>query len=857
MSHLNTAKRHMFVATLLSTVALSTAMEAGAQSNESVRFNYAAPLSQIALNDRTTRLRTLDWRKPHLDFIFELPAANLTDSIELLISANPQTGVNPRAPLMVQFNNDDPVRLNVDGQGFDARITLDPKKARASRNIIRLSYNAEAGAACISPQDGGWDIDLSESKLAINSRAKRRALQFREIDSQLSTPGIAPRTVGLIANGKNATQFQALAAQGIGLRMESLPEFITDSRASDFEVIMARRSELYQYISDERLIAGRGGAVIIPRGRPVKLIFTGDTDAEILSVIRSFAQRRLPSARRSITSLGEMSLQSPLRTSLVRLSETQNLKDIPAASNFSNWSGDDWASGPKTLRFDVTDPSAMTGEVLLRLASSKHVSDSSKLSVKLNGESLGTTVLDKRRKSVGFEIKAGTLRGKDNILTLMPDLSPNDPSSCANTIGPNFHLGGGSKIVLKTDKASAATELSRMTATAMPFSDDNGAQSYITMTGSTSDFNASLKVLARLAKTSGEGLIDADYTRSVNLSNIDQKHVLVIGPSNRLPNALIENAPRTFTDALRGQVFEGDNLISAKTEQFASLDNTASFKIAAQRLTQSRRIREGGVAALYPSQTSDAHIIGIFTNTPGQSYVASAGMISQNPYWSEIKGGVARWNEGSVLSTQIAQTVPGYKAPSGRQSTIPQSFSFDTSIFDGAFNVTADVTSKAWDGIKGFTSYVVEAVMSIPVDKPKSVTPDETAPVVKTPAVKTPIAKAKAQELKPSPPRRLAKITRKAPVIDTEPSETLTQNWGDVTYQKLKSANNWASVTGANMRKAVSEFEFRKFMGGLQARARPMGQKLLSPAPLILILACLLALLGLMFSNSASRGNRS
>ncbi len=858
MFHPKTIAKHtVWLATLLSSAALlnlASAMPANAQTRTNTQYNYAAPLSDISVDDKTAERRTLDWRKSELEFTFDLPAGNFTNKIELLISANPQAGVNVRAPLTVQFNNDEPVMLDVNGQAFDARVTFDPRKARASRNVIRISYNAENGAECILPQDGGWDIDLKASKLAINSRARRRSVQFREIDNHLSTAGLAPRRVGLIATGENATQLQALAAQGIGLRMDNLPNFTTHNQGNDFEVIMARRSELFQYFADDSLVAGRDAAIIIPRGRPVKLVFTGDTDADILSVVKSFAERRLPTTRRSTVRLGEMHLQTPLKTKLVRLSGTRSLVDIPGVSGFSNWTGDDWASGPKSLRFDVTDPSAMSGEVLLRLASSKNISDTSKLSVKLNGKSLGTTLLDRPRKSVAFDIKPGILHGKDNILTLMPDLTPNTVPSCNRPIGPNFHLGGGSKIILNTDTPSAVTELSRMTATAIPFSDEKGAQSYIAMTGSQSDFNASLKVLARLAKTSGEGLTAAQYTRFINLDQAQQSHILVMGPSNYLPSKLVENAPRALKDALRGQAFEGDNLLSANIEKFASLDDMASFKLAAQRLSQSRRIRDGGVAALYPSQSSDAHIVGVITNTPRQDYITSAKTISQNLYWSKIKGGVARWNNETVLSVQAAQNVSGYILPKGENTSAKPRFNFDPSIFDNIFNKTSDVINQTWTGLKALTAKLF--------DKEASIT---------TEGSNIEAAKDTMKDIRPTLKR--AKIGREISSSDTATADT---NLASAAHNKLHAANEWAQNVSANIRKSIAEFDLRRSIDTLQMRVRPLGQsirtlfkpsqvpyasqslaqRLLSPAALILFFAFILALIGLLSSSASSRKDR-
>jgi len=115
---------------------------------------------------------------------------------------------------------------------------------------------------------------------------------------------------------------------------------------------------------------------------------------------------------------------------------------------------------PQLVKFNVADPIASTGEVLLRIASEKVVAPNSRVSVELNGKSLGFSTLNKSRKSVAFDIPAGTLQGTDNVLSITPDLEVRNLTGC-NFVDkrPGFYLGGGSKLTIETDAASPVAEL--------------------------------------------------------------------------------------------------------------------------------------------------------------------------------------------------------------------------------------------------------------------------------------------------------------------------------------------------------------------------------------------------------------
>ena len=624
---------------------------------------YKTSLSEV----EGANARVLDWRNPSLEFTFDASDTDWTDGLELLLSADPLGKVSRRTPLMVQFNNGKPTPVITRGQGFDARIQLDPARIRPRNNKIRFTYNTPAGAECLSPEHGGWRLDFKNSLVILKARAKARNFDIREIETKLSNPTTAPKSVRLLARGANTAKLQALAAQGVGLRMKQLPEFKTRSGGSEFDVILGRRDQLHGWVSDEKILNSSGPRVMVHEGRPMRLVITGDTDAEVMSGAKAFATYRLPNAHRPTTSPGELGMQMPLGANMVRIKGTKKLSDINGG-----YFEESWGPQPQKIIFDVNDPMASTGEVLLRLASDKSVSARSRVSVDLNGKSLGFTSLDKSRKSVAFEIPAGTLQGTENVLSITPELEMGKLSGCNFTqVTPGFYLGSGSKLKIETAAPSPVAELSKLTANGGPFSIEKAANTAVLLPASSSrDYNASLKIMAKLAKSSGHGWVEADYLRSANLTAVGtDKNVLIIGPSSSLNGAIRNGAPKGLQSALKGQSLDGTGRM-ASIDRMAASDEQTAMRLYAERQASTGRIRKGGVAALYPSPLSAGKVMGVITNTPGQSFSRVAGQLIKPEAWHNLEGSVARWDNSKVLMAQTAMAVPGFVGAAPKQTQI-------------------------------------------------------------------------------------------------------------------------------------------------------------------------------------------
>ena len=653
MSHNNKTVRNTALSVLLlGALAAPVTANAAVATPEGRKAVYKTSLSSV----EDLEARILDWRNPSLEFTFDASDTDWTDRLELLLSADPLGKVSRRTPLMVQFNNGKPTPVITRGQGFDARIKLDAARIRPFNNKIRFTYNTPNGAECLAPEHGGWRLDFKNSLIILNARAKVRNLDIREVEAKLSNPTTAPKSVRLLARGSNTAKLQALAAQGVGLRMKTLPEFKTRSGASEFDVIMGRRDQLHSWVSDDKILNGTGPRIIVHKGHPMRLVITGDTDAEVMSGVKAFATYKLPNAHRPTTSPGELNMQMRLGANIARIDGTEKLSDLD-----SSYFEDSWGPKPQTITFNVNDPKASTGEVLLRLASDKSVSRKSRVSVNLNGKSLGFTSLDKSRKSVAFKIPAGTLHGTENILSITPELEMGKLSGCNFTQeSPGFYLGSGSKLKIETATPSPVAELSTLTANGGPFSIEKAVNTAVILPASSSrDYNASLKIMAKLAKSSGHGWTEANYLRSVNLEAVGvDKNVLIIGPSSSLNSTIRNAAPKGLKSALKGQSLDGIRI--ASIDRVAASDEQTALRLYAERQASASRIRSGGVAALFPSSIGEGKVMGVITNTPGRSFSSVAGQLIKPKAWQNIEGSVARWDNNKVLMAQTAMTVPGY-----------------------------------------------------------------------------------------------------------------------------------------------------------------------------------------------------
>ena len=253
---------------------------------------------------------------------------------------------------------------------------------------------------------------------------------------------------------------------------------------------------------------------------------------------------------------------------------------------------------------------------------------------------------------LGLRIPPGLLKvtSTSNVLTLIPDVQATAGFSCPlnpEHIAAGYTVGNGSYINLKKTVQTPVTELTQLTSSGGLFAK---SESYISLPSRTRDYQAALRVLGRLAKSTGHGLTLADYSRQPVPAA--DKHVLIIGPSEMVKGHL-KGAPKALREALSGQSSSGDNLLQASYGQSASIGSDAAAIQYAQALSAPQRIKSGGIAALYSS--GEGLLTGVISSTPDSSFVKSSQELIQTKHWSALKGGVSRWTNNSVVMAQIAQ----------------------------------------------------------------------------------------------------------------------------------------------------------------------------------------------------------
>ena len=853
----------------------SSALAAPLRTPIKAEKSYAASL-QDATNERA--VRTLDWRTPSVELRFDLSKADVINDLSVTISADPLPGVDPSLPLTVQFNNGEPMPIRTSGQGFDATVSLDASRVRAVGNVLRLSHAVPCGT-----KTGGYAISLDRSRIDMRARPKSRRLQLREFESRLSASAFAPETVGLIATGPQATQLQALGAQAVGLRMASVPDFRTTLAGTDFDIVMAKRSELYRYTTESDILSGEGAAIALSREHPDRLFLTGDTDAQVLQTVRAFSTSYLPRSRRSQTSPGEVLMQSPLDYARTTVDGTVRLDALSLTSG-----------ALREYVFDVADPAASSGDLVLRLTRDSSTEPGAALKAVLNGESLGEARLDGRRKTVSYPIREGQLRGSGNRLELTTKAA-NDTDACAGP-SPFISIGEGSKLRLSADVPSAPTDLSRLSANGSVFGQDQGANAQIVLPSRAADFNAALRVVARLGTATGHGWTRASFHRG-DAPATDQ-HVLLIEPFDQIDASVRTLAPRGLQSAWRGQPTDGSNRL-ASAERFASLDGEEAVRLAARRLKASGRVGAGGVAAVFPGQPGQ--LIGVISNTPGRSFSASIEPLATDAHWNGMSGGVSRWNERAVVMAQAALPAPGIAGPMDTRDDKNlwerfASFDLDTSgmpdfswpefdladraggWMDSARNAVSGVMDRgsaapdtASYTLPDFGEASAPAVGSVPTPrvKPAAMRVAEAPRVVAPPKVAAPkVAVPKVAVPKASPPKVTApKATvlpaKAAPQLAPPPALRGTIDLSKVSAPKagwsfkrlrrdVRSAIRRAEVKAGRWRRSLRN---RTGMGKAELPGIRLGGYEIPPVMWMLLMAATLCVIGLGFITATGRGS--
>ena len=595
---------------------------------------YSVSLQEASKSPATQRL---NWRAQKVDIRFDLLRADTLDQLSLTLAAKPLSGVDPDVPLIVQFNGGQPFEISTNGKSVNQTIELPPNRARQSGNVLTISHATRCDVAW-----GGYEVDLGASRLDMGVMPRQTALQLRELEALFTSPIFAPKRVGLVSGGPSQTKLQALAAQAVGLRMQTIPEFRLSSGESDLDIIMVTRDQLTAYTDDEALLSGAGPQISLSTSDPDRVYLTGDTYDEVLEAVSSFAKSYLPASRQSWTTPSDIADHNPLDADRRLVTDRMMLDLLSVQSGLH-----------REYVFDVADPLSAQGELVLRLNRDRQTPKGTRVETRLNGVSLGEAQVRGRRMTVAYPIAEGLLTGRENRLELIttdPDARPH-----CNASDPFIAIADGSELRIASEIPTPETDLSRFAATGSIFAEDNGADSLLVLPERDKDYTSALRLVAKLAKTNGKGWTEARFLRGD--ADETEANLLFIEPHSGIERSVRLNAPIAVQSAWRTDSAADSN--SSGFEQFASLDGAQAMRQAAQIIWTENPLGAGGVAALYPDETG--RMIAVISNTSGIGFNDALTPLVDGTHWNGLKGGVAHWNEETVMMTQAAFPLPAFE----------------------------------------------------------------------------------------------------------------------------------------------------------------------------------------------------
>ena len=464
-----------FATTLCAAALLLTPLPAASAELRLEPGASAAEVLRLQRGGRTLERAVLRAGSPVLRAQFAVSPSEWAESVELRLAGDP-AGAAVRTPVEVRLNGGEAVRLDLLARGFSAEVALPVGDLRSGLNVLEVRLAEELGAC----PEGAWDLDLLRSDVRVVSRPRRRAVFLGEVEMMLRQPVRGARRVAVDVRGADALALEALVAQGLMLRTPDVPTLVADG--ADLRVVAGTRGSLRGRVADGGLLEGSGPRVAVDEGRPLRLVITGDTEAEVRAAAEAWARHRLPDVRRRVTGPGEMALVAELaggdRLSVGR-TELGALGHLERA-----------ATGAEPLRFRVGDPEASRAELHLELEGS------GALEVELNGRPLAVV-----GTSGTVAVPQGWLEGR-NTLGFRPV-----GAGCDGGV----RLGAGSRISLAAGEPSGAGDLSRVAATGGLYGDARGAGTHVLLPAGRRERWKAYPVLAEVAAAAGGGLTEASY----------------------------------------------------------------------------------------------------------------------------------------------------------------------------------------------------------------------------------------------------------------------------------------------------------------------------------------------------------
>ena len=589
----------------------------------------------------------LNWKTNEIIVPFDLPQTVWVDKVEFLLSAIPTGALRHHRNLHVRINGSDPIILKAQGQRFDARVKLDQKYLRRRGNKLYIS-GITTSSTCAGPNHAGWDISADRSFLVYYGRPMKRDLNLQDLASMWNQSSTKPSLVGLKVIGENKFRHESLILQGLSIRAGSVPKLRTAFSGNHIDVVTGLREDIAPYIRNKGLSDGTGAEIILDKGRPARLIITGDTSEQVAEAVDAFSVHKLPVTRRVKTTPYELKLQPVLSTERPVFENTHRLADAGPLTIANSWT-----TPALNFTFDAPFSTDKTGKVVLRLNGNEALSENSSLHVSLNNHKLGFTKIDTRRKTVKFDIENGILSSTNNTLEIISDLQPSariDSCSVADT-QPGFNLGLSSKIVLKGQENKSDHNVANLAVRTGPFATAKNLVIYSTAQ-QPRDHNSLLRLTGNIALISGKAWTHATYVEGRNPLIPPTDNLLILGPTTTRVNDLIVSAPKSLKLALKGQ-----NLPQIEEQRIASIlkvassEGTQAIQLAAAASRAKTRSGLTGLMSLYDDPLNN-RTVGIITSKPGTSFSQTAANLLKPEIWGNATGSVAVWNAYEAIMAQ-------------------------------------------------------------------------------------------------------------------------------------------------------------------------------------------------------------
>ncbi|NNC37800.1 MAG: hypothetical protein HKO02_10120 [Hyphomonadaceae bacterium] len=625
-------------------------------------------LSDLADRDQAV----LDWQDQEFELVFDLPADGWYESLDLFLTAIPEGNVGTTDPITISYNGETPISLYGKASRFDAHIKLDPARIRTARNSLKIRYKTPHHSDCLTPAHGKWILDLGRSKLATKTRSKPRDLHIVELNQRLNHPMTAPKRVAIRAIGPQKTALEALIAQGIASRMDSIPSFQFTSGTADLEILVGEQSQISNQVADKKMLDMSMTRIFTDTGTRPKLVLTAQSETEIMDLARSFAAHELPTVRRRHATLNELYASPPFQPHAVIGKGNYKLAEI-GDTTFEH----SWKPRAAELEFNVENPDVSDGQLTLNIVKSPVIGPTSRLKVRLNDQSIGYTKLDKKQKFVSFDIKPGMFRSAKNKITIEPVITaPSETFSCvALNEKPALMVSNRSKLEIKSTTAHVEANLNQFAASGAPlFASSQSSLPAIVLTAKSSkDRAASLQFMAHAAQQFGPKFANAEYFTQLPSENDRARNILVIGPNAITDEKLLSSAPSALRLALRGKPTTGPNTLRiASIERYANIDDALAVERLAQRLAKDTRISTGGIAAIFASPYSDKHVVGVITSNRPSQYAKAMRSLTKAGYWNGLQGSVARWDRNTIMMAQTASILPVSYGPQKPKGSIKE-----------------------------------------------------------------------------------------------------------------------------------------------------------------------------------------